>query len=256
VRRSVLGMVAAARASHVGSCLSCADILGVLYGGAMRFRAGDPEYPGRDRFIMSKGHAAAALYATLAHTGFIPVETLLEYSADGSLLLGHVNHKVPGVEFSTGSLGHGLPVGCGMALAGARGKQDWHVFVLLSDGELDEGSNWEAILFAGHHGLDNLTAIVDFNKIQSLGRVDEVLRLEPLADKWRAFGWCVLEIDGHDLPALTKSLGRESVVPGKPRVVIAHTVKGKGVRFMEDKLAWHYKSPSAEELRLALAELE
>jgi transketolase len=248
-------MVHRAGASHVGSCLSAADLLAALYGGILRVDPARPDWPDRDRFILSKGHAAAALYAALAESGFFAVADLESYSRDGSPLTGHVSHHVPGVEFSTGALGHGLPVGCGMALAGQRGGRPYRVFVLLSDGELDEGSNWEAALFAAHHGLDNLVALVDYNKIQSFGRVEEVLGLEPLAGKWRAFNWAVREADGRDPEAVCRLLEAVPWEAGRPSVLIAHTVKGQGVSFMEDRLAWHYKSPTAEQLAQALTEL-
>ena len=233
-----------------------ADLLAVLYGGILRVDPSRPGWPERDRFILSKGHGAAAGYAVLAEVGFFPVEWLETYCQDGSKLAGHLTNTVPGVELSTGSLGHGLPVGAGMALAAKRDGNPARVFVLLSDGELDEGSNWEASLFAAHHQLENLVAIVDYNKIQSFGTVDEVLRLEPLADKWRAFGWACSEIDGHDHEAIRAALSAVPKEPGKPTVVVAHTIKGKGVSFMEDTLAWHYKSPSDEQLVQALHELE
>jgi transketolase len=249
-------MVHQANASHIASCLSMADLLAVLYGKVLSVDPADPAWPDRDRFVLSKGHAAAILYAVLAESGFFPVADLNRYCHDGSPLTGHVSHHVPGVEVSTGSLGHGLPIGCGMALAGKRESRPYRVFVLLSDGELDEGSNWEAILFAGHHRLDNLVAIVDYNKIQSLGSVKEVLDLDPLAEKWRAFHWAVREINGHDLGEIAAALSTVPLVAGKPSVVIAHTVKGKGVSFMEDRLAWHYKSPNPDQLGRALRELE
>jgi len=256
IRRHVLRMVHKSRASHVGSCLSIADILAVLYGEVLRVRPAQPDWADRDRFVLSKGHAAAALYATLAERGFFPLEWLDTYCEDGSRLAGHVVHKgVPGVEVSTGSLGHGLPIAVGMALAAKRARADYRVFALLSDGECDEGSNWEAALFAPHHELSNLVAIVDYNRIQSFGRTAEVLCLEPFADKWRAFGWRVEEVDGHDARALAAILSQRRA-DGPPTVVIAHTVKGKGVSFMEDRLLWHYRSPDATELERALAELE
>jgi transketolase len=257
LRAHALRMVHHANASHIGTCLSMADLLAVLYGAALRVRPEQPEWPGRDRFILSKGHGAAILYATLAERGYFPTEWLARYCDDGARLAGHVTHHgVPGVEHSTGSLGHGLSVGCGMALAGKAEGADHHVVVLLSDGELDEGSNWEAILFAPHHRLDNLIAIVDYNKIQSFGSVEQVLRLEPLAAKWRAFGWSVREIDGHDHTQIATALREAPTEPGRPTVIIAHTVKGKGVSFMEGELAWHYRSPNDEQLALALAEVE
>jgi transketolase len=252
IRAHVLRMIAKAKASHVGSCLSMADLLAVLYGCVLRI---DPKNPGnadRDRLIVSKGHGAAILYAVLAERGFFPVAELMNYGQDGSRLTGHVSHHVQGVEFSTGSLGHGLPVGCGLALAVKRSAkpQAAKTYVILSDGELDEGSNWEAILFAGHHRLDSLTAIVDYNKIQSFGNVKDVLGLEPLADKWRSFGWAVYEIDGHDHDAIKAALLGPHA--GRPKVILAHTIKGKGVAFMENSLAWHYQAPSAEQLGNAL----
>jgi len=250
-------MVHSASASHIGTCLSTADLLAVLYGEVLRVDPARPDSPDRDRFILSKGHGGAIVYATLAERGFFPRDWLDTYCKDGSKLGGHIMHKgVPGVEVSTGSLGHGLPIGCGMALAAKRGGEPQRVFVMLSDGELDEGSNWEAILFAPQHGLDNLVAVVDYNKIQSFGSVKEVIDLDPLADKWRAFRWAVREIDGHDHQEIRDALASVPFEPGRPSVVIAHTVKGKGVTFMEDQLAWHYRSPNAEQLASALAELE
>lgn len=255
IRAHALRMVHRARASHIGSCLSVADLLAVLYGEVLRVDPARPRWPDRDRFLLSKGHAAAALYAALAERGFFPAGWLDAYCDEGSPLLGHVSHEVPGVELSTGSLGHGLPVGCGMALAARRGGRGHRVFVLLSDGEMDEGSSWEAALFAPHHGLDNLVAIVDYNKIQSFGSVEQVLDLHPLAEKWRAFRWNVVEVDGHDRDAILGAL-KAPPQPGRPVAIVAHTVKGKGVSFMEGELAWHYRSPSDEQLRQALAEIE
>jgi transketolase len=234
-----------------------ADLLAVLYGKVLRVDPARPNWAERDRFILSKGHGAAILYAALAERGFFPKEWLDTYYQDGSVLVGHVtSHGVPGIEISAGSLGHGLPIGCGMALAGRRENKSYRVFVMLSDGELDEGSNWEAILFAPQHQLDNLIAIVDYNKIQSFGAVSEVIELAPLADKWRAFRWAVQEIDGHDHAQIQSALSSVPFEPCKPSVIIAHTVKGKGVSFMENQLAWHYKSPNDEQLAQALAELE
>lgn len=250
-------MVHKAKASHIGTCLSMADVLAVLYSGVLRVWPDAPEHPKRDRFILSKGHGAAIYYAALAQAGFIPHELLTTYGEDGSVLTGHVNHAgVAGVEVSTGSLGHGLGLGCGMALGLRADKSDAGVFVMLSDGECDEGSIWEAALFAPFHKLDNLVAIIDYNKIQSFGSVKEVLDLEPLADKWRAFGWAVIEVDGHDHSALQAVFANLPLVQEKPTLVIAHTVKGKGVSFMENALAWHYRSPSDEQLAQALVEVE
>lgn len=256
IRARALQMVHKAGASHIGSCLSMADLLAVLYAEILRVDPKNPHWPDRDRFLLSKGHGAAILYAVLAKRGFFPEEMLETYCDDGSLLTGHISHHVAGVEVSTGSLGHALPIANGMALAGKREGRPYRVFVLLSDGEMDEGSNWEAALFAGHHRLDNLVAIVDYNKIQSFGRVNEVLDLEPLVEKWQAFRWKVREIDGHDHTQIREALQNVPFVSGQPSVVIAHTVKGKGVSFMENELAWHYRSPSKEQLAQALTELE
>jgi transketolase len=196
-----------------------------------------------------------AVYAALAETGFISEAELLSYGQDHSMLMNHISHKVPGVEFSTGSLGHGLSFGVGKALAAKRRAQAWRTYVQLSDGELGEGSNWEAFMFAAHHKLDNLVAIIDYNKLQSLTTVEQTLRVEPLADKLRAFGWAVRELDGHDHAALAEALGGAPWQPGQPSVLIAHTTKGRGVSFMENSVDWHYKSPSADQLAQALAEL-
>jgi transketolase len=257
IRVQVLQMTHRARSSHVGSSFSIVDLLAVLYTKILRVRPNEPDWPDRDRFLLSKGHGAAALYATLAERGFFPEGWLTEFNADGTHLAGHVTHHgVPGVEVSTGSLGHGLPLGCGMALAAKRDSRPARVFVLMSDGECDEGSNWEAALFAPHHRLDNLTAIIDYNKIQSFGSVEEVLNLHPLAEKWRAFGWAVSEIDGHNHEEVTRTLESSPTEVGLPTCIIAHTVKGKGVSFMEGRLLWHYRPPDANELQAALQELE
>lgn len=257
IRAHALRMVHAAKASHIGTCLSMADILAVLYADVLRVWPEDAKNPARDRFILSKGHGTAIYYAVLAERGFFPVAQLDTYCKDGSRLTGHVNHAgVPGVEVSTGSLGHGLGLACGMAIGLRADKSEARVFALLSDGECDEGSIWEAALFAPFHKLDNLVCIVDYNKIQSFGSVKEVLDLEPFADKWRAFGWEVVEVGGHDHAALKHALAALPAKTGKPTLVLAHTVKGKGVSFMEGQLKWHYKSPDAQELAQALAEVE
>lgn len=256
IRIHCLRMTSGGGSSHVGSAFSCADILASLYGSVMRFDPAVPKSPARDRFVMSKGHAGAAAYAALAESGFMPVSMLNQHYRDGSKLSGHISHKgIPGVELSTGSLGHGLPVASGMALALKRGGGAQRVFVLLSDGEMDEGSNWESILFSAHHRLGNLTAVVDYNKIQSLGPVSETLALEPFTEKWRSFGWSVNEVDGHDHAELSAALGRGSA-DYRPRVVIAHTVKGKGVSFMEHSVLWHYRTARGDEFDRALTELE
>ncbi len=223
----------------------------------MRFDPDGPSWIERDRFILSKGHAGAGVYAVLAESGFFSTDKLRTYYQDGSDLSGHVSHKgIPGVELSTGSLGHGLSVGAGMALAAKLEDRKHRVFVLLSDGECDEGSNWEAILFAAHHRLENLVAIVDYNKIQSLSSVAETLELEPFVEKWSSFGWGVRQVDGHDHNELGQVLKTIPFMPGHPSVLIAHTVKGKGVSFMENTVLWHYRCARGEEFEAALRELE
>ncbi len=254
IRRHALIMNHNANASHIGGALSIADILAVLYERVLTLFPQEPTNPKRDRFLLSKGHACSALYAVLALKDFFEVELLDTYSKNGSKFTTHASHNIPGIELSTGSLGHALSVGCGIALASKRKQNYFRTFVLVSDGELDEGSNWEAILFAPHHKLDNLTLIVDYNKIQSLGNVDDVLSLEPLKSKFEAFNWEAVEIDGHDHEAIYNSLitsGRNA----KPKVIIAHTIKGKGIDFMENQLLWHYKSPNEKELESAIAQL-
>ncbi len=255
IRINSVKMVACSNSSHIGSSLSIADILAVLYTDVLHINPQKPNWVERDRFILSKGHAAASLYAVLSLRGFFPLSWLEQYGRKGSLLLGHVSHHVPGVELSTGSLGHGLPIGCGLALAGKCDNRPYRVFVILSDGECDEGSNWEAALFAAHHKLDNLTAIIDANKLQGFGRVNDVLNLEPFAEKWAAFNWAVREVDGHDHSALQQLLHAVPFRADHPNLIIAHTIKGKGVSYMEDRLSWHYKSPNTEQLELAMQEL-
>jgi len=257
IRLKALELCYRARASHIGGAFSVADILAVLYGSVLNVTPGNPADPARDRLFYSKGHACTSLYAALALRGYFPEDALLAgFAGNGGYFTSHVNHKLPGVELSTGSLGHALGVACGAAVAGKRRHAPHAVFAILSDGELDEGSNWEAVLFAAHHRLDNLVLIVDYNKIQSFGSVAEVMNLEPLVDKFRAFNWDVREVDGHALDELGIMLGEmRSQRGGKPKCVIAHTVKGKGVSFMEGRLAWHYKSPSEDEYRAARAEL-
>lgn len=257
IRLHVLKMVHSAKASHIGSCFSMIDILAVLYGKIMVINPTDPFAENRDRFILSKGHAAAAVYATLAELGFFPIEWINEYCKNGSRLPGHLTKfDIPGVEVSTGALGHGLPIGCGIAIA-CKGKINLNrVYVILGDGECDEGSVWETALFAAHHKLDNLVAIIDYNKIQCFGRVKDVLDLEPFAEKWHSFRWSVHTIDGHDHQKITDTLSSIPNNSQKPTVIIANTIKGKGVSFMENNLLWHYKSPDNEQYLKAVAELE
>ena len=256
LRRHAVRMAQAGGSSHVGSVLSMADVIAVLYGRVLRLDPTQPKWPDRDRFILSKGHAGTGVYAALAERGFFPAEQLTQHYKNGSIFSGHVSHKgVPGVEFSTGSLGHGLGIGGGMAMQLRRQGSGARVFVVMSDGECDEGSNWEAIMFAGHQRLDNLIAVVDYNKLQSLAPCAETVALEPFADKWRAFGWAVRQIDGHDHSLLHATFDAVPIEPGKPTVVIADTVKGKGISFMENSVLWHYRSPQGDEFAAALAEL-
>jgi len=256
IRRHAVTMTHRACSAHVGTSLSMADLLAVLYGQILRVDPNHPTHPDRDRFILSKGHGSAGLYAVLAERGFFPLSWLEDFYHNGSRLGGHVSHwGIPGVEVSTGSLGHGLSLACGMALAAKRDGHTHRIFTMLSDGECDEGSTWEAVLFAPHHKLDNMIAIVDYNKIQSLGRVEDVLSLNPLGSKWESFGWTVREIDGHNLEDVSATFERFPFEFGRPSCVIAHTVKGKGVSFMEDQLLWHYRNPDKEEVQRALAEL-
>lgn len=257
LRRHSVIMTHQAKASHIGSSLSIVELLAVLYGKVLSVRPEQPDWAERDRFILSKGHGCAAYYAVLAETGFFPLEWLETFYQNGSRLAGHAIHTtVPGIEISTGSLGHGLSVATGMALAAKRDGKTYRTFCILSDGECDEGSTWEPILFAPQHKLDNLVAIVDHNKIQSLGTVEEVMDLGPFADKWRAFGWAVREINGHNLNEIENVLSELPFEKDKPNCIIAHTVKGKGISFMENKLLWHYRTPQGDEYKAAMLELE
>lgn len=253
LRFEVTQMIARAHSCHVASCLSVMDILVALYGGVMKRGAAAED---RDRMILSKGHAAAALYAVLADYGYFPAAELEEYLKDGSPFIAHTNtFGISGVEFSTGSLGHGLSVANGMALAAKTRGHSHRVFTILSEGDCQEGSTWEAAMFAAHHRLSSMVAIVDHNKIQNFGRVDEVFGLAPLDAKWQAAGWATRNVDGHDMSALLRLLAEAPFEPGRPSALIAHTVKGKGVSFMEDQLKWHYQTPSADEVAAARLEL-
>ena len=259
IRRNGLEMTHLSRGSHIGSVLSVAEIIAVLYTSVLNVDPKDPKKPDRDRLILSKGHAGSAVYAALAETGFFPVEQLKTHYANGSILSGHVSHKgVPGVEVSTGSLGHGLGVGVGMALGAKMDGAQWRTYVVLGDGECDEGSVWEAALQAAQYKLDRLIAVIDYNHMQSLATVDETLRLEPFEQKWKDFGWNALSVDGHDTDALQKAFdwAKENAGSRKPSVILAHTVKGKGVSFMENNILWHYRTPQGEEYDAALKELE
>jgi len=256
LRGKIIEMSHSAQAAHLASSLSCADILTVAYWHVLRVDPKHPDDPLRDRFILSKGHAAAALYAALAMRGYFPIEELGTFCMDGGRLAEHPPaNLLPGVEAATGSLGHGLPLGCGMALSGRIKGETFRVFALLSDGENNEGSVWEAAMFVAAQKLDNVCVIVDYNKWQATARSDETLMLAPLRDKWAAFGWDAREINGHDIVALAEAMQRVPNGSGKPVALIAHTIKGKGVSFMEDDNNWHYRAPTAEEVIAARREL-
>jgi transketolase len=232
-----LKMVKRAGSSHIGGILSMADIISVLYFETLNIFPEEPEHTNRDRLILSKGHCCAGIYAALAIKGFFEIKELDKYAENNSTMMAHISHKVPGVEFSTGSLGHGLPFGVGKALFAQKNQKDWHTYVVLSDGELDEGSNWEALLFASHHNLNSLTVVIDFNNLQSLDTIGNTLALEPLEDKFKAFGAHVIRLDGHNHDLLRSAFDKKHKT--KPKVIIADTVKGKGVSFMENKVLWH-----------------
>lgn len=259
IRRHGLEMTHISRGSHIGAIFSLAEIMATLYTGVLNVNPAEPKMEGRDRLILSKGHAGAAVYAALAERGFFDVEELSTHYANGSRLSGHVSHKgVPGVEFSTGSLGHGLAVAAGMALGCKKDKADWRVFCVMGDGECDEGSVWEAALQAHQYKLDNLIAVVDHNRMQSLDFCENTIALEPFTDKWASFGWNVMQVDGHDVAALRVAFeqAKRNRGTGKPTVIIAETTKGKGVSFMENDILWHYRTPQGEEYEAALKELE
>lgn len=253
IRKNVLRMCHLGGSSHVASCLSMADIVACTYSN-MKKRSAEPHWSERDYFILSKGHAGATIYAALAELGYFEVRRLEKHYQNGSTMSGHVSHvDNPGVEFSTGSLGHGLPVCGGIAKSFKLDNRTNKVYCIISDGELGEGSNWEAILFSAHHKLDNLTVLVDRNRLQSLKDTEETLALEPLGDKLIAFGWNVISVDGHNHSEITDAIISPS--DGKPKFIICNTTKGKGVSFMENEVLWHYKSPNEQELTMALSEL-
>lgn len=256
IRTEVLNLIYRTGSPHIGSCFSIVEILVALYWRCLKIEAGEALSETRDRFILSKGHGCPALYAVLRRRGLLPKEALEKYAVDGGMLEQHPTRNPQwGIEASTGSLGHGLSIGVGMAMAGRHDGRRHRVVVLLSDGETNEGSVWEAAMLSGHHGLDNLVAIVDQNKMQALGPTAKVLDLEPFGAKWRAFGWEVEEVDGHDLKGLVEIFGRLPFKRGRPSAVIAHTVKGKGVRFMENDVLWHYRCPDQREYEAAMAEI-
>lgn len=255
MRINAVKMVSSGGSSHIGSVLSCIDIAAVLYADIMKYDIKDPKVIDRDRFILSKGHAGACIYTVLAEVGFFSKDELSQHYQNGSYFSGHVSHKnIPGVELSTGSLGHGLPVGVGMALSAKLDARTNRVFVLIGDGELLEGSNWEAIFFAAHHKLDNLTLIIDRNKLQSIYSTEKTIALESISKKFEAFNWKTDTVDGHSHQQLKAALSAKE--KNQPSLIIANTIKGKGVSFMENRVEWHYKFPNPEQLEIALQELE
>ncbi len=255
-RKEILETLNLAGSGHPGGSLSAVEIMISLYFYKMKHRPTDPKWEDRDRLIISKGHVSPVVYVTLANAGYFPKEELKRFRKFGSFLQGHVHFKTPGVEFNTGSLGHGLSVANGIAIGAKLLKKDFRAFCLMGDGEIQEGSVWEAAMTAAHHKLDNVCAIVDYNQVQENGLVQEIKTLEPLTDKWQSFGWNVLNIDGHDFNALFKALDSAQTTKGKPTVIIANTLKGKGVKFMELQAGWHGKAPNAEQLKNALDILE
>ncbi len=256
IRRHIVSMVTEAKSGHPGGSLSAADMVATLFFAEMKMDPKDPKNPDRDRFVLSKGHAAPVLYAALAEKGFFPKEELLTLRRVNSRMQGHPSMKdLPGIDMSTGSLGQGLSAACGMALAARLDGRSHRVYAILGDGELEEGMVWEAAMFAAHHKLDQLTAFVDFNGLQIDGPVEEVLSPLPIPEKWEAFGWHVLVIDGHDIEAIYNAIQTAKEVKGKPTMIVARTVKGKGVCEMENAVGWHGKAPSREECELFLKQL-
>lgn len=257
VRRTIVKMLEASRRGHLGSAFSLVEIMRVLYDDILRYDPANPKWPHRDRCILSKGHGCLALYVMLAEKGFFPEGELWKFCQHDGILGGHPDHRIPGVEASTGSLGHGLSIGIGMALNARYEKVNYRTFVIIGDGESDEGSIWEAALSASKYKLDSLTVIIDYNKNQSYGSTFEVQNLEPFADKWRSFGWAVVEIDGHNVEILRSSFSNVPLEVDKPSVVICHTVKGKGISFVENNLGWHHKnSLTDEEIQALFSALE
>ncbi len=256
VRRHIVTMTGAAKSGHPGGSLSATEIVVTLFWDVMRHDPANPKWPERDRFILSKGHAAPVLYAAMAECGYTPVDTLNTLRKLGSIYQGHPDVRfIPSLEASTGSLGEGISLGLGMSLAARLDKSPSRTYVVVGDGEIQEGQIWEAAMFSAYNKVDNICVIVDYNRIQLDGFVKDILDLEPLADKWRSFGWHTIEVDGHDIRALQKAFAEAAATKGKPTCLVAHTIKGKGVSFMENNPKYHGVAPSAEEVELALKEL-
>ena len=257
IRKDIIRMLCEAGSGHPGGSLSATDILTALYFKVLRHDPKNPKWPDRDRVILSKGHGAPALYAALAHAGYFPIKDLMTLRKLDSPLQGHPDmRRLPGLEASTGSLGQGLSIGVGTALAGRLDKKGYYSYVILSDGETNEGQTWEAASFAAHHGLDHLIAIMDYNKFQLDDAVKSIIDMEPVVDKWKAFNWQVFEIDGHDMKLIVDTLEQAKKVSGKPIIIVAHTIKGKGISFMENNNHYHGVAPTKEEAERALKELE
>ncbi|HZK27418.1 MAG TPA: transketolase [Thermoclostridium sp.] len=256
IRRDIADIVYRSSAGHIGGSLSETDILVALYYKVMKIDPQNPQWPDRDRFILSKGHAIDAYYCVLADSGFFNKEDLKTYSQFGSDFIGHPNRAIPGIEMNTGALGHGLSIGVGMAMAAKMDKKDYRVFVLMGDGEQAEGSVWEAAMAAANYKLDNLVAIIDRNCLQISGRTKDVMALTPLKDKWKSFGWNVSVVDGHDIPSICSALSKENKVDSMPSLVIAETIKGKGISFMENNASWHHGVMSEDEYKIACEELD
>ncbi|MDD5464870.1 MAG: transketolase [Candidatus Omnitrophica bacterium] len=256
IRRLIIQMLAKSGSGHPGGSLSAADLITALYFNVLRFNPRDPRWPDRDRFHMSKGHCCPLWYAVLAQTGYFPEEKLFTLRQLGSILQGHPDRKTPGVESASGSLGQGLSIALGMSLAARIDKKDYRVYVLLGDGEIQEGNIWEAAMASGHFGCSNICAILDANGCQIDGRCEDIMGLEPLAAKWQAFGWHVLEINGHDMRQILAAYEQAKTIKDKPTIIIARTVKGKGVSFMEGVVGFHGRAPTQEEAQRALKELE
>ncbi|QBP42649.1 transketolase [Paenisporosarcina antarctica] len=255
IRMDLLTMIYEARTGHTGGSLSSTDILTVLYYKVMNIDPSKPKWADRDRYVQSKGHSVEALWSILADKGFFPKEELKTFSQFGSRLIGHPNNKVPGIEMNTGALGHGLPISVGMALAAKLDGKSYKVYTLMGDGEQAEGSIWEGAMAAAQYKLDNLIAIIDRNRLQITGSTEDVMGLEPLGDKWRSFGWEVVEVDGNDIEQLVEVFSTTPRVAGKPTMIVANTVKGKGISFSENQVAWHHKVPTEEQFNLAIDEL-
>ncbi|AST57102.1 transketolase [Thermoanaerobacterium thermosaccharolyticum] len=257
IRLDLINMIYESKSGHIGGSLSSADILTVLYYNVMNVDPNNPNWEERDRFILSKGHSVEAYYSVLADKGYFPKEELNTYCKFGTRLIGHPNNKIPGVEMNTGALGHGLSIAVGMALGAKMDNKSFRVFTLMGDGELAEGSNWEAAMAASHYKLNNLIGIVDRNKLQISGNTEEVMSLEPLEDKWKSFGWDVLTTDGNDIEKLLDTFNAAiASANDKPKLILAYTTKGKGVKFIENKANWHHRVPTEEEYKAAISELQ